>query len=80
MSLFVSDSNPLSLVQIWALSPLHQAAQEREELRQRADLLDAKIHQTQQENRALQNTEQLISDSNAAFRRSLNPAEDPSES
>uniref|UniRef100_H3CQW0 Coiled-coil domain-containing protein 39 n=1 Tax=Tetraodon nigroviridis TaxID=99883 RepID=H3CQW0_TETNG len=54
-----------------------EAAQEREELRQRADLLDAKIHQTQQENRALQNTEQLISDSNAAFRRSLNPAEDP---
>ncbi|CAF97555.1 unnamed protein product [Tetraodon nigroviridis] len=66
------------LAEIDVMKNHFQAAQEREELRQRADLLDAKIHQTQQENRALQNTEQLISDSNAAFRRSLNPAEDPS--
>lgn len=57
-----------------------QAAQEREELRQKADLLDAEIHRTERENRALQNTEQLISNCNSAFRKSLQRAHGSSES
>lgn len=58
----------------------HQAALEREELVQKAELLDARIHKMEQENRALHNTGRLISSSNAAFRESLRPADGSGES